>query len=150
MSVSYDLFTEAFLEKITEFDLLKLEENDQVSIVDGFMKKALMEFSYVCKYDFLSTGDDAERTFDVEVESGKDLYEIVNIVSEGMVVAWLKPYLYKQQLLNNVLNTRDFSVYSPAELLKQVRATYEKAQRDFTQMIREYSYNHGNLKGYHI
>lgn len=149
MSVSYDSFAEAFLEKITEFDLLRLDERDQVAIVDGFMKKALAEFDYVCGYDFMTTGDDSERTFDVEVD-GKDLYQIVNIVSEGMVVAWLKPYLYKQQLLNNVLNTRDFSVYSPAELLKQVRATYEKVQKDFTQMMREYSYNHGNLKGYHI
>lgn len=149
MSVSYDLFAEAFLEKITEYDLLQLDEDDQVAIVDGFMKKALSEFSYVCKYDFLDHEDDSTRTFDVEV-SGADLYEIVNIVSDGMVVAWLKPYIYKQQLLNNVLNTRDFSVYSPAELLKQVRATYEKAQKDFIQMIREYSFNHGDLKGYHI
>lgn len=149
MSVSYDLFAEAFLEKITEYDLLRLDEDDQVAIVDGFMKKALSEFNYVCQYDFFDHADDSERTFDVEV-SGADLYEIVNIVSEGMVVAWLKPYIYKQQLLSNVLNTRDFSVYSPAELLKQVRATYEKAQKDFIQMIREYSFNHGNLKGYHI
>ena len=149
MSVSYDLFAEAFLEKITDFDILRLDEYDQLAIVDGLMKKALSEFSYVCQYDFITTGNDTEREFDVEV-SGTDLYEIVNIISEGMVVGWLKPYIYKQQMLSNVLNTRDFTAYSPAELLKQVRGTYEKAQKDFTQMIREYSYNHGNLKEYHI
>lgn len=149
MSISYDAFTEAFLAKITEFDLLQLDLEDQVAIVDGYMKRALDEFSYVSKYDFIGTADDTERTFDVEI-SGTDLYEIVNIVSEGMVVQWLKPYIYKQNLLNNVLNTRDFSVYSPAELLKQVRATYKAAQTDFTQMIREYSFNHGNLGSYHI
>ena len=149
MSVSYDAFTEAFLAKITEFDMLQLDVEDQVAIVDGFMKRAIEQFAYVCKYDFITTGDDTTRTFDIEVD-GKDLYEIVDIVSEGMVAQWLKPYLFKQTLLQNVLNTRDFSVYSPAELLKQVRATYLKAQDDFTQMVREYSYNHGDLGSYHI
>jgi hypothetical protein len=149
MSVSYDTFAEAFLAKITEFDLLQLDEEDQVAIVDGYMKSAIDEFSYVCKYDFVTTADDEDRIFDVEI-SGKDLYEIVNIVSEGMVVQWAKPYLYKQTIWQNVLNTRDFSVYSPAELMKQMRTTYAKAQADFTQMIREYSFNHGDLKGYHL
>lgn len=149
MSVSYDLFTEAFLSKITEFDILQLEEEDQTAIVDGLMKRALSNFVHMCDYDFTTTGDDDDRFFDVEV-SGNDLNEIVDIISEGMVVQWLKPYLYKQTLLKNVLNTRDFTVYSPAELLKQVRATYEKSQRDFTQMMREYSFNHGNLGSYHI
>lgn len=149
MSVSYDDFAGAFLSKITEFDILQLDYEDQVAIVDGLMKKALSDFRHVCKYDFITTQNDAERTFDVEVD-GKDIDEIVNIISEGMVVYWLKPYIYKQQLLNNVLNTRDFTVYSPAELLKQVRTTYEQSQRDFTQMIREYSFNHGDLGSYHI
>lgn len=149
MSVSYDDFAGAFLSKITEFDILQLDYEDQVAIVDGLMKKALSDFRHVCKYDFITTQNDTERTFDVEVD-GKDIDEIVNIISEGMVVYWLKPYIYKQQLLNNVLNTRDFTVYSPAELLKQVRTTYEQSQRDFTQMIREYSFNHGDLGSYHI
>lgn len=149
MSVSYDLFTDAFLSKITEYDILQLDIDDQVAIVDGFMKRALNEFQSVCAYDFSGTADDDERIFDVEV-SGADLNEIVNIVSEGMVVQWLKPYIYKQQLLNNVLNTRDFSVYSPAELLKQVRATYKEAQSDFIQMSREYSFNHANRGVYHL
>lgn len=149
MSVSYDAFTESFLAKITEFDILQLEEEDQVAIVDGFLRRALDEFQPICKYDFTTTGDDTERVFDIEVD-GKDLYEIVNIVSDGMVVQWLKPYLYKQQVLNNVLNTRDFTVYSPAELLKQIRATYEQAQKDFVQKMREYSFNHGDLGNYHI
>lgn len=149
MSVSYDLFTEAFLNKITEFDILHLEPEDRVAIVDGYMKKALSEFQYVCSYDFVTTGDDTERIFGVEVV-GKDLNDIVNIVSEGMVCQWLKPYIYKQQMLSNVLNTRDFTAYSPAELLKQVRTTYNEAQRNFTQMVREYSYEHANIRSYHI
>ena len=54
------------------------------------------------------------------------------------------------QLLQNVLNTRDFTQYSPAELLLRVGNAYAKAQHDYTQMIREYSYNHGDLGDLHL
>ena len=63
---------------------------------------------------------------------------------------WLKPYAYSQEILENVLNTRDFTTYSPAELLMRVGNAYEKAQNDFTRMIREYSYNHGDLTDLHL
>ena len=80
----------------------------------------------------------------------EDEDELIEIISEGMVVQWLKPYVYKQELLENVLNTRDFTLYSPAELLLRVGNAYAKAQKDYTQMIREYSYNHGDLTVLHL
>lgn len=36
-------------------------------------------------------------------------------------------------------------MYSPAELLYRVREVYQMAQRDFKRMVKEYSYNHGDL-----
>ena len=67
-----------------------------------------------------------------------------------MVVQWLKPYVYKQELLESTLNTRDFTAYSPAELLRRVGDAYTKAQKDYIQMVREYSYNHGDLTVLHL
>ena len=53
-------------------------------------------------------------------------------------------------VLENVLNTKDFSTYSPAELLMRVGNAYAKVQKDYTNMIREYSYNHGDLSDLHL
>ena len=149
MSISYDLFTGAFLSKITEFEFIHLPEEDRASSVDGYMKRAISAFRKNCKYDFAGTGDDELREFAVDVNES-DIDELVDIISEGMVVQWLKPYVYKQELLENVLNTRDFTTYSPAELLMRVGNAYAKAQKDYTQMIREYSYNHGDLSDLHL
>lgn len=41
--------------------------------------------------------------------------------------------------------TKDFSSYSPAELLLRVRETYNDARRTHIAMMREYSYVHGDL-----
>lgn len=149
MGVPYDSFTGAFLAKITEFELSALAENARQETVDGYMKRAISAFKKICKYDLTTTADDGAREFDVEIDADA-LDEIIDIVSEGMVVQWLKPYVYKQEILENAISTRDFSVYSPAELLLRVGNAYTKAQKDYTQMIREYSYNTGNLTELHL
>lgn len=149
MSVPYDKFTEGFLAKVTEFDFANMTDFERTSIVDGYMKRAISAFRKNCLYDFSSTGDDAVREFDVEVPDD-DLVEIVDIISEGMLVQWMKPYTYKQENLEMILNTKDYTTYSPAELLNRVSSAYSKAQKDFVSMMREYSYNHGDLTDLHI
>ena len=149
MSVPYDKFTEAFLAKVTEFDFIKLSEYERNHLIDGYMKRAIAAFKKVCKYDLTTTADDMVREFDTDIEA-EDLDEIVEIVSEGMIVQWMKPYTYKQENLESVLNTRDFTTYSPSELLLRISATYAAVRKDFTNMMREYSYNHGDLTDLHL
>lgn len=148
MSVSYDMFTGAFLAKVTEYDfpIGSFERNE---MVDGYMKRAIAEFKKICKYDLTSTADDIVREFHVEIAQ-EDMDELANIISEGMLAQWMKPYVYKQENLENVLNTRDFTSYSPAELLLRIKDTYSMVQRGFTNMMREYSYNHGDLTDLHL
>lgn len=149
MGVPYDVFAGAFLAKISEYSFLSLAEKDRTEMVDGFMKRALSAFRKNCKYDLFTTGNDETRTFSVDIPEA-DLTEIADIVSEGMVSQWLKPYVNKQENLENVLNTKDVTTYSPAELLMRVGNAYTKVQRDYTNMIREYSYNHGDLSDLHL
>lgn len=149
MSVSYDLFTGAFLAKISEFEFLQLPAADRTNLVDGYMKRAVAEFKHICVYDLMNAMNNETREFAIDIEDD-DIDEIVNIVSEGMVVQWLKPYIYRQELLENTLNTKDFTTYSPAELLMRVGNAYKDSQKDYLQMTREYSYNHGDLTDLHI
>lgn len=149
MSLPYDLFTDAFLSKVTEYELIQLDEYNRTSTIDGYMKRAISQFQKVCTYDLTTTADDLIRAFAVDV-SDEDMDELAEIISEGMLVQWLKPYMYKQEILENVLNTKDFSMYSTSELILRIGDTYKDARKNFTQMIREYSYNHGDLTGLHL
>lgn len=149
MSVPYDKFTEAFLSKVTEFEFVNMRDFERNGLIDGYMKRAISAFKSVCQYDLSSTADDVIREFNVDIPA-EDIDEIVEIVSEGMLVQWMKPYTYKQENLELVLNTRDFTTYSPAELLNRISAAYAKAQKDFVSTVREYSYNHGDLTDLHL
>lgn len=143
MSVSYDVFTGAFLSKVTDYDF-PMRDYERNGMIDGFMKRSIAAFKSINLYDLSTTADDVLREFDVDIP-GEDIDELADIISEGMLVQWLKPYVYRQEALSNVLNTRDFSTYSPAELLLRVRETYNDAKRTHTSMMREYSYVHGDL-----
>lgn len=149
MSIPYDTFIGAFLGKITEYELNALQEVARDETVYGYMKRAISGFKKNCKYDLTTTRNETDKVFNVDIPD-EDIDDIVDIVSEGMVVQWLKPYVYKQELLENAINTRDFTTYSPAELLMRVGNAYDKAQKDYLQMIREYSYNHGDLSDLHL
>ncbi len=149
MSIPYDRFTEAFLSKITEYDFINLDDFERNSVVDGYMKRSISAFKKICKYDLTTTGDDLIREFNVDIPD-EDLEEIVDIVSEGMLVQWMKPYTYRQENLENVLNTKDFTTYSPAELLLRISNAYASVKKDFVNMMREYSYNHGDLTDLHL
>lgn len=148
MGVSYDVFTNAFLSKVTDYNFLSFDRDNRTEIVDGYMKRAFIQFNKICKYDLLSR-DDTLRELTTEI-SDEDIDEIVDIVSEGMLVQWMKPYVYKAENLENILNTKDFTSYSPAELLLRVSDTYKELKKSFTNMMREYSYNHGDLTDLHI
>lgn len=163
ITIPYDSFIGAFLAKITEYDLLELDDSEKDEVVNGYLSRALADttFRKVVKYDYSFPSEDEEsgeydqpddeeqKEFVIDANENV-LDEIIDIVSDGMLIQWLKPYVYKQELLENVLNTRDYTMYSPAELLLRVGNAYTKAQKDYKQAIREYSYNHGNLKELHI
>lgn len=149
MSVLYDKFTEAFLSKVSEYEFVNLKDFERNGLIDGYMKRAIASFKKICKYDLSTTGDDIIREFDIDIADG-DLDELTDIISEGMLVQWMKPYTYKQENLENVLNTKDFTTYSPSELIMRIGNAYATAQKNFTNMMREYSYNHGDLTDLHL
>ena len=148
-SVPYDIFTGTFLSKVNEFDFVNMKDFERNGLIDGYMKRAIADFKKICKYDFSTTADDIIREFDVEV-ADEDIDELAEIISEGMLVQWMKPFTYKQEGLESVLNTKDFTTYSPADLLMRIGNAYKGAQRDFTNKMREYSYNHGDLTDLHL
>lgn len=148
MGVSYDVFAAAFLDKVEEYKFIQLDIDDRIQTVDRYMKRACAQFNKVCKYDLVN-GDDGARELLADIPD-EDIDEIVDIVSEGMLVQWMKPYVYKQENYENIINTTDYSGFSPAELLNRITAAYNVCKKDFKNMIKNYSYDHGDLSDLHI
>lgn len=147
MVVSYERIIDEFLQKITEYRLLEMPEVTRDQIVRTYMKSAISDFSKKCR-EPLDHYDDETQTIIMKNDIDED--EFVNIISNGMVYYWFKQYMHNETNLRNHLNSIDFSSYSPAELLKQVKASYEQCRMNFTHELRAYTYDHGDLTDLHV
>lgn len=148
MELSYDSIQSAFLGKITEYEFLQMPERNRTAMLNDIMYRAVVAFREVCEYD-LSMRDDNRRVFTDDFDDG-DTDELIEIISEGMVYQWMKQFRNSQDILQNALNTRDYSVFSPAEMTRRVGSALTDVRREYIAMIREYSYRHGDLTSLHM
>ena len=141
----YKAFIDTFLDKISDYKLLNYEDYLVDEIAVGYMKRVCTKFDKICQAD-LSQQDDNEYAFlSDEIDD-----EIIDIVTDGMVVEWLRQYVNNSDNLENILNTKDFTMYSSKNLLAEIKSLYQDEQKAFTNSMREYSYNHGDLSNLHL
>ena len=141
----YKAFIDTFLDKISDYKLLNYEDYLVDELAVGYMKRVCTKFDKICQAD-LSQQDDNESAFlSDEIDD-----EIIDIVTDGMVVEWLRQYVNNSDNLENILNTKDFTMYSSKNLLAEIKSLYQDEQKAFTNSMREYSYNHGDLSNLHL
>lgn len=139
MATTYETVYGEFLAKVTDFDLADMTETDANAVMYDLLKQAMGKFSESCKkdlYDLTDGGDGWKADLD-------DLE--IDILSELMVEAWHKPRINNLDLYRNKLNTKDFTTFSPANLLKETREAYEQAHKRARSMINEYSFRMNNI-----
>lgn len=134
MATPYSDLYNSFLAQITDYDLPIYEEDVKTDMLNKYMISACSKFLKICKEDLNDRDDISEEFTDDLTDDTKD------ILIELMVVEWLKPRLYNTEFFKNVLNTKDFNQFSPANLLKEIRQTYILAKANARNMMINYSY----------
>lgn len=129
---AYTTIYNSFLDKVNDYDLADMTAELAQTSMRGWLNQAIVRFLESCKKDLTQT---EEGGFSEDL----DLMEI-DILTEGMVEAWLKPIRNNLDLLRNALSTKDFTTFSPANLLDKVNDTYSMAHANFLSRIKEYSF----------
>jgi len=134
MATQYSNVYNVFLNKMSDSGLLAMDVSSRSIVLRRMMVAACEIFDYVCKED-LSKRDDTTEEFEDDVSE-----ESINIITELMLVEWLKQKLYKGSLYETAIGTKDFSIFSPANQLKEIRETYELTKQHSKKLIIDYSY----------
>ena len=129
---AYTTIYNSFLDKVNDYDLADMTAELAQTSMRGWLNQAVVRFLESCKKELTQT-EEGGFTEDL------DLVEI-DILTEGMVEAWLKPIRNNLDLLRNALSTKDFTTFSPANLLDKVNDTYSMAHANFLSRIKEYSF----------
>lgn len=142
MNTSYETVFAEFKDKITDPDLITFAESLQTEMLVAYMNKAISKCNRVVnKVVDLSNRNDELLEFSVEIP-----YEVMDIITEWMTVFWLQPYVNNLENLRNNLSTKDFSVFSPANLLEKVGNRYDTARKQARSLTNEYSYIIADMK----
>ena len=130
---SYDTIFERFTQKITDYKLLKLSDNDVREMMWGWMISAISKFRR-CEND-LSQRDDEIQTFLV------DLLDIeIEIIALLMVSEWLEPQLNSELYTSQFFGGKEEKFYAQANQLEKLITLKHKTDIAAKKLMRDYGY----------
>ena len=167
MALSFDIFIEAFLDKVTSYDFVNIDEEDFLQQVDRYLFAACADFENVFRRRTglsFSNRDPEMRCFNWDLPDYIDKYnhqrledaiikdEVVEIISEGMLLKWFKSFVFASNTfdLSNFIKTKDFSPHSPSNFISTMGDLYNNTKANYKNLINEFSYQHGELHKLHM
>lgn len=128
-----------FRSRIRNYDFLEFDDFTILQYQYSLLIQSVFDFSDICKTDI----EDYDRELMVfnQKLTGKE----INILSLGMMVHFLEPYVYNTDALQNAISTKDFSVYSPANLLEKMTELLKETKKELKKEINLYSFKNGEI-----
>lgn len=138
MATSYDEIINRAIFRINDSKLARLNEADQRFILQKYMDSAIADFQNKCDID-LSNRDNSDG-FAEDLNN-----EVQEILALGISYYWLSAQILNSELLKNKLSTKDYSYFSPANLMRELQTLRETVRDEYKHRIINYTYDHGNI-----
>ncbi|MBR6051303.1 MAG: hypothetical protein IKP68_08905, partial [Clostridia bacterium] len=103
-------------------------------VLEKYLISAKTEFQRICKVD-LGDYDLTLKQFNNDLGD-----EEIEILALGVAFYWVSYKTMNSELLKNVLNSKDYYYYSPANLLKEVQTLRKTIRGEFDSRMKKYSY----------
>jgi hypothetical protein len=133
-----DIYARAVF-RFADYEFLKQDINTREDVLERHLFSAKTDFQRICKAD-LGAYDMELRQFDETLDD-----EVIEILSLGVAFYWLSYKSLNSELLKNVLNSKDYYYYSPANLLKEIQTLRKTLRGEFNRKMRQYSYNDNDI-----
>jgi hypothetical protein len=135
MATPYDSIYQSFLQKISDYSFLSMDDTTLKSNLFGYLKSSITKFKR-CKNN-LSQRDDISSQFYIDLTD-----EEIEILSIYMMVEYLSPKLVTSDLIQQSLSAKDYNIYSQANHIKEIRTLRDTYKLEAEQaMVRYTLYN---------
>lgn len=137
MGTPYSAIYKRFLQKITDYKLLSLPEEDIEEILYGYLTSSIVKFRTI-KSD-LSKRDDESQCFedtllDVEIE----------ILALQMVCEWVEPQLNNELYTKQFIGTKEEKFFAQSNHLEKLQTLRNDAELRSKKLRRDYSYQNSD------
>lgn len=125
--------------KFTDHSFLSTCIELKEAVLQKYLLSAIVDFQHSCKVD-LNNYNIAKQEFNIELDN-----EIIEILSLGIAFHWLSAQALNRQLLKNIIHNKDYTSYSPANLLKEIRTLRDEVEKEYRGKINTYSFRHSSF-----
>ena len=139
MATSYIDVIDRAQYRITDYDVLKRAFQDHYSLMERYLMSAVSDFRPHCIYN-LSDRNEDEKAFNADLDD-----ECLEILALGISYYWLSSRTLSSELTANRMSAKEYSFFSPANLLGQVKELRNDVQQEFNRALVLYTYRHGNI-----
>ena len=137
MSTPYAVVDNSLLNKITDDLLLTMPDEYLEKTIDSFRVSASIKFK---QCPSLLNRDDVLRQYNSTLTD-----EEVEILSNLMVLEWLKQRINSIELLKQNMSLKDYHMYSQANHLDTLLKLRKDTSSDIDRLIVSYTYSNNNL-----
>lgn len=126
-----------FLSSISEIQYLNYKEEE---LFEELGIKVKMVIAKARVFDNLffnqNKGDFNRKVSDMEA----------TILTHGLIIEWLSPKIYSFELFENQMSSKDFTTFSNANRLSEMRALRLDSQTEFNNLINDFDFDLTNFQ----
>ena len=139
MATQFTVIYDKALSKMKEYEFFDLNNEQVYDMLFPLLESAEADFDRICTLPLNEKGEDG-----LSYNANLSIEEI-EILALGIVCHWATSYVADADKWRNALGTKDFSVFSPANLLNVTASTRDNFFLEYRDKINCYSYLHGDL-----
>jgi hypothetical protein len=137
MATSYEIVYNRFVQKITDFNILDLDDYSLDNMLDGWLKSAIVR-TRKCEHDLSQRDDEAQ-------EFAEDLSDLeIELLALGMVDAWVTPMLNSTELTLQFLGGKEEKFYSQSQHLAELRTIKKENSLEMNRLHNYYTYTNNS------
>lgn len=137
-------YTEIFkraVYRFKDYDYLRMSDDEIHEVMTAFLRSAVADFDPVCSDDLYDV-DETLAQFNADLDN-----EVQEILALGIAFHWTSARVLDQELLRNSMSTKDYTYFSPANLLRESQTLRDTLRKEYNNRIIQYSYHHGDIVG---
>lgn len=137
MATSYEKVYETFLSKITDFNLVEVDDYSFDKMLHGWLRDAIVK-TRRCEHD-LSQRDDEAQEF---LEDLSDLE--IELLALGMVNAWVTPMINSTENVLQFIGGKEEKFYSQSQHLAELRNIKKENSLEINRLHNYYTYTNNS------
>lgn len=131
---SFEEIYKRAIARFRDYTWLKYSDEDKEYLLRNYLNFALTDFAPIC-LENLNDFDDEAGVFNFVLSN-----EVINILAVGVSYYWLDAKIMNSENLRNYMSTKDYTYFSPANLLREMTALKDMAWKEYQRRITMYGY----------